>query len=219
MDLYHVLNRGVEKRDIVLNDGDRQRFVRSLYVFNDSHSVPNGITQKGYWEDMARKRDCLVNIHSWCLMDNHYHLLVSPVNDDLARLSLFMKKLNMGYAKFFNEKYDRSGYLWQGRYKKIAVERDAHFLYLPYYIHLNPLDYKYPEWRSGNVTDFNAAIATLKGYRWSSYFDYSGTKNFPSLINKSVLGEILGSEVKQSQTIKQIVADQTLAAASERFEL
>jgi putative transposase len=181
MEIFHVLNRGVEKIDVVLDDSDRLRFVHSLFVFNDSSAVDENHRHPG-WHLPANKRDKLVHIHAWCLMDNHYHILLSAVNDDVTKLSLFMKKLNGGYAKYFNEKYDRSGYLWQGRYRKISVERDCHFIHVPYYIHCNPLDYKFPEWRNGKVKNIKAAIKYLKEYRWSSHLDYTGIKNFSSII-------------------------------------
>jgi len=101
--IYHVYNRGVEKRDVVISDDDRMRFVHSLYIFNDSNNAPNCISQPKQWQSNTNRK-CIVRIHAWCLMNNHYHLLLSPVDGELKNISLFMKKLNMGYAKFFNEK-------------------------------------------------------------------------------------------------------------------
>ncbi len=219
MDLYHVLNRGVEKRDVVLNDDDRMRFVRGLYLFNDIHNAPNAISQSNVTIESGRKRELLVDIHAWCLMDNHYHILLSPKNDDVKNISFFMKKLNMGYAKFFNEKYKRTGYLWQGRYKKIAVKEDSHFHYIPYYIHLNPLDKKHKEWRSGEVVKPDECINILKIYRWSSYLDYNNQKNFPSVITKKLLGEILQSPDQQAKTIRQIILDPNFNNVSNQFEV
>ncbi len=205
MDIYHVLNRGVEKRDIVLHDDDRMRFVRSLYIFNDSRSTPNSVSQAYRWE-LDSVRQPIVHIHAWCLMNNHYHLLLSPVNDELKNLSLFMKKLNMGYAKFFNEKYNRSGYLWQGKYKKIQIENDGQFNYIPYYIHLNPLDYFHYEWRKGRLKYSPNIQNILNTYRWSSFLDYNNIKNFPSLITTQLLGPILMSSQNQAQEIKKIIS-------------
>lgn len=205
MEFYHILNRGVEERNVVKDDGDRMRFVQSLYTFNDENPVPNGKTQQNLWGNLSRKRDQLVYIHAWCLMDNHYHILLSPKDDNPVNISKFAKKLNMGYAKFFNEKYDRSGYLWQGKYKKIMIESDRQFVYIPYYIHLNPLDYTHPEWRDGAVKNPTEAVAELEKYRWSSFLDYQGIRNFPSLINTSVLKETLSSKQEQLKQIKNII--------------
>mgnify|MGYP000745955618 CR=1 FL=1 len=185
MDFYHILNRGVEKRDIVKNDKDRLRFLHNLYVFNDTEATPNYILSKRHEEQ--QKRHCLVHVHAFCLMNNHYHLLLSEIEEN--GISRFMQKLNMGYAKYFNEKYKRVGTLWQGKYKKILIERDAHFMYIPYYIHLNPLDYSHPEWREGKVRNVQKALESLRQYRWSSHLDYLGIKNFPSISNRK---EILG---------------------------
>lgn len=202
MELFHVLSRGVDKRTIAQNDKDRLRFLHDLYVFNDVNPTPNYILpsrQKEY------RRRLLVRIHAFCLMPNHYHLLLSPIIEN--GISLFMKKLNMGYAKYFNEKYQRDGALWQGKYKKILIARDAHFLYIPHYIHLNPLDLKFPEWRQGKVRDVDKALAFLRTYRWSSYLDYSGTKNFPSLIHTDVLAESMGGEKAMKKELGSIISD------------
>jgi len=205
MDIYHVFNRGVEKRDIVNDDDDRMRFVRSLYIFNDKNPAPNSITQSSSC-NMTRSRECLVVIHAWCLMNNHYHLLLSPVNDEYTNLSLFIKKLNMGYAKFFNEKYNRSGYLWQGKYKKVQIKTESQILYIPYYIHLNPLDYKMKEWRTGTISNTKQALSHLSNYRWSSFLDYSGKLNFSSLINTKLLKASLGNFANQRREIDGIIA-------------
>jgi putative transposase len=216
MDIYHVLNRGVEKRDIVLSDDDRMRFVRSLYIFNDKKSAPNSVTQVQKWNS-DHKRDCLVHIHSWCLMNNHYHLLLSPINDEVENISLFMKKVNMGYAKFFNEKYNRSGYLWQGKYKKILISNDAHFEYIPYYVHLNPLDYTNYEWRKGGIASSNvkSIIKLLGDYRWSSYLDYNDKKNFPSVIYTELFRKVLGSSEHQQAQINLIIKDNSASHESQ----
>ncbi len=210
MDLYHVLNRGVEKRDVVLNDDDRMRFVRSLYIFNDITNAPNSVSQPKQWEKNTQ-RENLVYIHAWCLMNNHYHLLLSPVDDDVKNISKFMKKLNMGYAKFFNEKYDRSGYLWQGKYKKSLIDRDAYFEYIPYYIHLNPLDYTAYDWRRGTVSSSSKSVEQLDIYRWSSYLDYSGSKNFPSLLYTDLLKNLLIGKEHQQKVIARIISDNEVA--------
>lgn len=167
---------------------------------------------------LAVDRDVLVYIHAWCLMNNHYHLLLSPIDDEVKNISRFMKKLNMGYARYFNERHKRSGYLWQGKYKKILAERDLHFLYLPYYIHLNPLDYSLKEWRKGGVMDTTNAYESLHNYRWSSYLDYNSVSNFGSIITKDLLGTILGSSSNQKAQIMKLITDPYLAQASLSIE-
>lgn len=220
MDIYHICNRGVEKRNVFLDDGDRARFVHDLFVMNDAHASPNYIKQtRGNLSYEHHERESLVHIYAWCLMSNHYHVLLSPVDDDPTKLSLFAQKLGMGYSKFFNEKYQRSGALWQGKYRKVHIQRDAHFLYVPFYIHLNPLDMLMPEWRHGRVRDANKALDYLAKYRWSSYLDYVGKHNFPSVIDKSLLEGILGPKRKQEKVIRDVICDSSLANSSFALEM
>ena len=122
-------------------------------------------------------------------MKNHYHLLLSELIE--GGLSLFVRKLNVGYARAFNEKHERAGTLFAGRTKKILIERQAHFLYILHYIHLNPLDYLkgFENWRErskGRIPNAREALKYLETYRWSSYLDYADKKNFPSLITKDL---------------------------------
>jgi len=214
MEFWHLIGRGVEKRNIVLDDSDRVRFIHDLYVFNDVNPTPNFVVLDRH--DNTRKRERLVDIHSFCLMKNHYHLLVSERIE--GGISLFMQKLNMGYTKYFNEKYERSGALWQGKYRKVLIERDAHFLYIPFYIHLNPLDYVASEWRSGKVKDTQKALGSLLEYRWSSHLDYLGVHNFPSLIRTDILKPILGTRKNYENMITEIIRDPGLARDSEFLE-
>jgi putative transposase len=168
--------------------------VHDLYEFNDLK--PAGSTYFSFENldlrnpDFRRNRETIVELHGWCLMDNHYHLLLSDKIE--GGTSSFLRKLNVGYANYFNEKYGRSGALFQGRTKKICLEQDAHFLHILNYIHLNPLDFETQtkEWRNGAIDSAHGAHELLSKYRWSSYLDYIGEKNFPSLITKDLFQDI-----------------------------
>lgn len=118
-----------------------------------------------------------------------------------------MKKLNMGYAKYFNERHGRSGALWQGKYKKKLIESDAYFMYIPYYIHLNALDFSMPEWREGKIRNVQKALEQLRTYRWSSHLDYLGEKNFPSVTEREQLALIIGTRKRYENEIPKIIAD------------
>lgn len=113
--LQHVIVRGIEKRDIFLDDSDRASFVQRLGFL---------LQQTG--------TQCL----AWSLMSNHFHLLLKPTGE---KLSHFMRRLLTGYAVTFNLRHHRSGHLFQNRYKSIVCEEDAYLLELVRYIHLNPL--------------------------------------------------------------------------------
>ena len=107
----------------------------------------------------------------------------------------------MAYAKYFNNKYKRIGTLFQARYKKILVQDEAHFIHLPYYIHLNPLDLKYPEWRNRQLRNKKDAIKFLESYRWSSHLDYLNQKNFPSVTQRDFLLKVFGGTEKYKKDI------------------
>ncbi len=213
MDLKHVLNRGVDKRNIFIDDEDHLRFIHDLFEFNDEVNVTNNyyIFQFQKSNVIARRyiehnrpqnknpRKLLVAIHAFCLISNHYHLLLREYNK--KGITRFMKKLNMGYARYFTEKYKRRGALFQGRYKSIPVVTDSHFIHLPYYIHLNPLDLKYPKWREHSLSNIQGAINFLKTYRWSSHLDYMGVKNFPSVTQREFLNDYFGDSKKYTTEI------------------
>ena len=113
--LQHVIVRGIERRDIFLDNNDRRLFLERLSKL---------LVETG--------TECL----AWALMSNHFHLLLCP---RVTNLSVFMRRLLTGYAVVFNLQHKRSGHLFQNRYKSIACQEDAYLLELIRYIHLNPL--------------------------------------------------------------------------------
>lgn len=212
MELFHVLNRGVEKRDIFMDDKDRIRFIHDLYEFNDIK--PAGSTYHSFQyldlrspdiglrqeKQKEQKRIEIVDIHGWCVMKNHYHLLLSEKVE--GGITLFIRKLNIGYAKYFNERYKRKGTLFQGRTKKIHINNDAYFLHILNYIHLNPLDYlkESANWRNKEINDHKKALQHLESYRWSSYLDYRKKKNFPSILTTNLFQDVFGNYKKEIES-------------------
>jgi putative transposase len=211
---YHTLNRGVEKRDLFLDKQDHLRFIHDLYELNNEDRVETTFSifkkDPGLANVADRKqRKLLVDILAFCLMPNHYHLLLSPrVKNGISK---FMAKINIGYAKYFNQKYERTGALFQGRYKKVLISENTHFLHLPFYIHFNPLDLSHPEWRDNKISNPKKAMEFLESYRWSSHLDYLGIKNFLSVLNMDLLKEIFdgnnGYKKLMSNYLKDIQID------------
>lgn len=209
MEFYHVLNRGVDKRLIFNDKKDYFRFVHDLFEFNDrSKASSNNFyfaqnLERGlkYYDQKKEPRELLVNIHCFALMPNHYHLLLSPVID--GGITKFMTKLNIGYAKYFNEKYQRVGALFQGRFKRFYIENDRHFLFIPYYIHFNPLDLSGHDWRGRKIKNTNDALSFLENYRWSSHLDYLGKKNFPAVTQRGYFLDFFGGEEKYRKSVKE----------------
>ena len=204
MELYHVLNRGVEKRNIFMDTQDYLRFVHDLYEFNDEKPALNMRyafnKSKGLRNPYIRERERIVDIHGWCLMKNHYHLLLSEREE--GGLTKFIRKLNVGYANYFNERYNRNGSLFQGRTKKKLIDSNSYFLHILHYIHLNPLDYLHgaEQWRERKVPSAAAALGQLEKYRWSSYLDYAGTHNFPSILTTKLFQDVHGDIAKTTKS-------------------
>ncbi len=201
MDLYHLLNRGVDKRAIFLNEKDYLRFVSGLELFNDTRSIEkifrNLKSRKVRLTKSDTQKEALVDIHGWCVMRNHYHLLVSEKVD--GGITKFLRKLNIGYSKYFNKNYKRSGTLLQARTKKILIETDAHFLHILNYIHLNPLDYHRDtkKWREGKIENITQSLSYLEKYRWSSYHNYCNKSEFPDITTTSFFTEVFEDYPKQ----------------------
>lgn len=200
-EVYHIYNRGVEKRKIFLNDQDRFRFIHDLYEFNDKKPAFN-LTRR---IEVGLRSDCpreiLVEIFAYCMMPNHFHLMLRQIADN--GITKFMHKLGTGYTNYFNKKYERVGCLFQGKYKATHIQREDHYIHLPYYVHFNPLKLFMPNWKEQGVADIPGALAFLENYRWSSHLDYLGIKNFPSLINKEFIDGFLGGHSGYKQRIRE----------------
>jgi len=191
-EIYHVYNRGVEKRKVFMHEKDYRRFVQNIFEFNDELPVTNltHLLSKSDF-DMGRPRKLLVEALCFCLMPNHYHFMLRQKVD--GGITEFMRKIGTGYTNYFNKKYERVGPLFQGKFKAVHVKKDAHLLYLPHYIHLNPLDIEMPEWREQRIRNMRSALKFLESYRWSSYRDYLGKENFPLVTERSFLEDIYRS--------------------------
>lgn len=209
-----------------MDDKDRFRFIHDLFEFNDTAPAANNFYYASRkTNDFASPKDLrsqnikrvprklLVNILAFCLMPNHYHLLLNPIVDN--GVTLFMKKLNIGYAKYFNQRYKRTGTLFEGRFKSVLVDSQAHFVHLPYYIHLNPLDLVTPEWRERKLTNSKKAMDFLVSYRWSSHLDYSGQDNFPSVTQRDLLLGFFGGEQRYKKSISDWLTELKLPELKE----
>ncbi len=164
---YHVYNRGVEKRQIFIDEADYKTFLGYLKLYltkpnlqglalKDSHgrTIPPSRAPKNFTNDLE--------LHSYCLMPNHFHFLLKQ-NDEMT-MAEFMHSLMMKYVMYFNKKYTRVGSLFQGRYKCVRIESEAQFTYVSKYIHRNPLD----------LLPTGPGPEGLIDYKYSSYQNYLG---------------------------------------------
>ncbi len=204
-EIYHIYNRGVEKRNIFMDDRDRFRFIHDLYEFNDKNPAPNSYYLKSSEVELRkdRNRELLVEILAFCLMPNHFHLMLRQVSEN--GITEFMRKMGTGYTNYFNTRNERVGPLFQGKYKATLIQKEGHYSILPHYIHLNPLKILMPNWKEKGVKDYRKAINFLENYRWSSFQDYTGKKNFPSLINCNFPSEFYGTPGDYRKIIKTAI--------------
>lgn len=145
-EIYHLYNRGVEKRLIFLAQADQERFTRLLYIANDEAPFKYELIQSKSLKEIKRSKP-LVAIGAYALMPNHFHLLVKEIR--AGGISAFMEKLTTGYSAYFNKRNDRVGALFQGTYKAQHANSDAYLKYLFAYIHLNPVKLIESAWREG----------------------------------------------------------------------
>lgn len=203
-EFYHLYNRGTEKRNIFSAEADYVRFLALLYLCNATDPVRIDNVQKQQGSTLLEllpeidREETLIDISAYCLMPNHFHLLVREKEEQ--GISRFMQKLTTGYTMYFNKRYERSGALFQGRYKATHADEDRYLKYLVSYIHLNPVKLVDPRWKENGIRDRKHAEKYLHAYRYSSYLDYLGTSRTESMIlNKDVLPDYF-SEPRDFQT-------------------
>lgn len=168
--VYHVTSRGNAQADIYLDAADRLAFLDVLAE----------VVQRYGWL-----------CHAYCLMDNHYHLLIETPHGELAA---GMRRLNGRYTQNFNRRHRRVGHLLQGRYKAILVERDAYLLELCRYVVLNPV-------RAGMVKEAGA-------YAWSSYAATAGLAAPPAWLSTAwLLAQLAPSRTRAQARYRSFVAE------------
>jgi putative transposase len=166
--VYHVTSRGNEKKPVFRDEQDRLNFLNTLQHTNKRYN----------WI-----------CHAYCLMTNHYHLLIETPD---ANLSIGMRQLNGVYTQLFNKWHGRSGHLFQGRYKAILIQKDSHLLEVCRYVVLNPVRAR--------------MVETPEESPWSSYLATAGkAKPHPCLTTDWVLGQFSGKRGKAEQEYRQFV--------------
>ena len=186
---YHVYNRGVEKRDIFLEDYDFLRFLKSLKEFNRTDLI-GSIFEQNIREKKApfgNPVSKLVEIIAYCVNPNHYHLILKQLED--KGIEKFMHKIGLGYAKYFNNKYKHSGVVFQGRFQAIHIDSNEYLLYLSAYVNKNNFIHGY------NKTD----------WKYSSLLDYMGKRNGSLCSKEEVLGQF-----RNAKDYEEFIKDNSL---------
>ncbi len=166
--LYHVTSRGNEKKAIFKDETDRNIFLDTLHKVNTRYN----------WI-----------CHAYCLMDNHYHLVIETPEGNLSR---GMRQLNGVYTQTFNKRHNRAGHILQGRYKAILIEKESHLLEVCRYVILNPLRAK--------------AVKSIKGWKWSSYWATAGEgRPHPCLTTDWLLGQFAQKKWTAERKYKEFI--------------
>lgn len=168
---YHIYNRGLEKQLVFFGTRDYSRFLQTLFYYQIQNPKPRFSTyqvSKLFPVDPTKK---IVAIISYCLMPNHFHLLVKQLQD--GGISEFMRKSMHSFTKYRNVKYGRQGPVFQGVFKAVLVETEEQLIHLSRYIHLNPL--------------VSLLTKYLKLYPWSSYGSFIGLNNDQSVAKEDIL--------------------------------
>ena len=194
---YHVFNRGVEKRNIFLDDADRSRFQNLLYLANGGRPIVFKLIQG---LPLEKERGATrTSIIAYALMSNHFHIIAREDRD--GGLSTFMSKLSTSYSMYFNTKYERSGSLLCHPFRAQHIYIDNYFRWALSYVHLNPLDIFAPRWRKKRRINAEHASDFLRSYKYSSYADYFiGERLETKIINKEAL-PIRMSEIESVQSM------------------
>ena len=217
-EIYHIYNRGVAKCPICNGEADYWRFLQGLCLFNDVKSVTNILWQlernrgrltlnvlKDYLVGQKSERKPLVRIMAYCAMGNHYHLLVEEIQE--GGITRFMHKLGLGYARYFNNKYERVGSLFQDKFKNVLVDDEIYLQYLLVYINvLNPAEFIAPNWKEKGIKDIEAVLEFAANYPWSTHQEYIG-KRRSLIIEKGILGKILPTPKAYLDLVKAVLRE------------
>lgn len=213
--IYHVFNRGVERRNIFASDGDRWRFLQGLFLFNDEHNSANTLFRlerdkkslnftvlKEYIKQQRAEQKPLVGIMADCLKPNHVHLLLQETQG--GGISRFMHKLGTGYTNYFNTKYDRVGSLFQGTFKAVPVETDTQLRYVLVYINvINPGQEIEPELKEKGPQDVERILKFAEEY-WSTHQEYLGERD-SVIIDKGIAGNLFSTPAQYKDFARDIL--------------
>jgi hypothetical protein len=208
--VIHITKRGVRGMDIVRDADDRHRFVRSLFLLNDTHTDSNWRRETAELPLFERPlswplRDPLVRILAWTLLSNHFHLLVQEVRE--GGTAKFMQRVGGSLSLCFNLKYKEKGSLFQSAYHARAVNETPHLDYLAFYILVKNVLEMYPGGLSAALTNFDDAWKWASQYQYSSFKDHiSGTASpLVDDLDGLIVG-LLGKGDSSKQEMKELLA-------------
>ncbi len=195
-EIYHVVNRGVNHSPIFITQNDYKRFINLIDFSRYESVVPYSHfyrlkleERESMFKNFQKENNPYVNILAFCLMQNHYHLLLQQARKE--GVQSFMRNFQNSYAKYFNTKHRRSGPLFQSAFKSIRVETDDQLSHVSRYIHLNP------------SSSYVVKINDLEGYKFSSLNDYLGKDTY-----RFIEPEIVLENFKSPSEYKEFIFNQ-----------
>lgn len=170
-EIYHVFNRGVEKRPLFTNNREFQQFFERVEFYQRNRSVRFSYLSGQQRQEIITQKQgsLLVEIVCYCLMPNHFHFILKQASEN--GIKEFIRKSTDSYGKYFNLLHDRSGPLFQGHFKAVRIETDSQLLHVSRYIHINPLTAH--------------LVKKPEDYHWSSYSEYLGLA--PAICSQDII--------------------------------
>lgn len=200
---YHCFNRGIDKRNVFANEHDANRFLMLLYAANGTKSVdlynrekPQLKIEKVFQSDRGER---LVSVGSYCLMPNHFHLLLKQVTDN--GISIFMRKLGIAYTMYFNAKNARTGNLFLRPFRSRHIATDRYFQRALQYIHCNPAELFETGWKSGRVRKMRLLEKKLIEYPYSSLGSYANRRDPNPILSRE------GFEISDHPLVRRMLED------------
>ncbi len=189
---YHIYNRGTDKRKVFMDKGDLYYFLDSIIISNSikhlykSNNSKNARKNK---KENAKNSEKIVDVIAYSLLPNHFHLILKQKVD--GGISKFMQKLGTSYTKYFNQKYERSGVLFQGKFKASLLAYEGSLERTSAYVNLN--------YKHHNIDSTKALVKT-------SLFEYLGTEKGEEVCNAKEIGNII-SEVGGLEKYKKLLKE------------
>ncbi|OHB09890.1 MAG: hypothetical protein A3H60_02710 [Candidatus Zambryskibacteria bacterium RIFCSPLOWO2_02_FULL_44_12b] len=200
-EVYHIYNRGVDKRSIFQTPKDMSRFFEGMDLFNNLDSIGSlertVASRHGVSTKEVLDKDRLVKFIAYCLNHNHFHFLLEQITE--KGIERFMHKLGMGHSKYINAKYKRSGALFQGSFKAVHIDSNDYLLHASVYVNLN-----------NRVHNYKHGVLTKSS--WEEYVTNNKVSNFCK--KSTVLEQFKSREDYKNfaeDTLKDIVRKKELA--------
>ncbi|MBX4200185.1 transposase [Candidatus Parcubacteria bacterium] len=189
----------MDKRVIFNDKTDYDRFIKLLYLTNGTRPIDFRKISKGL-AFVYEKGDALVDIGAYCLMPNHFHLVIKEKQP--GGISTFMLKLLTSYSMYFNARNSRKGRLFEASFHASHADSDEYLKYLFAYIHLNPVKIIDSNWKENGIINKDLATKYLEEYEYSSFQDYVGkSRDAGSILNKVEFPEYFRSPIEFTSSI------------------